>query len=58
MGVGGKPLPVGTRVPLLYDPAQPPDAMVNSFAAMWIFPILTLVFGLPFLAIGVSGFMQ
>jgi len=55
---GARPLPVGTRVKLVYDPARPSDAIVNSPVAMWLFPILVLVFGSPFLALGVWGFMQ
>lgn len=55
---GARPLPVGTPVKLVYDPAQPSDAMVSSPVAMWLFPILVLVFGSPFLALGVWGLMQ
>lgn len=55
---GGKPVPVGSRVDVLYDPDNPSDTMVKAFAAIWVFPILTLLFGLPFLLVGISGFMK
>lgn len=54
---GGKPVPVGSRVDVLYDPVNPSDALVKAFGMIWVIPIVLLVFGLPFLLIGISGFM-
>ena len=52
------PVPVGTRVELLYDPANPTDATIKSFTEIWFLPIVLLLLGLPFLLVGIVGFMR
>lgn len=54
----GIPTPPGTVVPVLYDSDKPHEAILASFAAMWLFPILTSVFTLPFLAVGLIGVLK
>lgn len=49
------PVPPGTVIPLIYDPARPHEAALNSFAALWLFPLATSLFSLPFLAVGLLG---
>ena len=48
-------MPAGTAIPLIYDPAKPHDAALNSFVSLWLFPVATSLFILPFLAIGLVG---
>jgi len=45
----------GSVVRVLFDPAKPHDAEMATFRALWLFPTVTAVFGLPFLAAGVIG---
>jgi len=45
----------GTVIPLLYDPAQPHEATLNSFGSLWLFPLVLSLLSLPFLAIGLVG---
>jgi hypothetical protein len=54
-GGGAKPVALGTRLPVIYDPAQPRDVLVRAFANLWLFPMLLLLFSSPFLAIGLTG---
>jgi Protein of unknown function (DUF3592) len=51
----GVPKPAGTVVSLIYDPANPRDAFINSFASLWLFPVATGLFSLPFFAVGLLG---
>lgn len=44
----------GTDVDVIYDPAQPREAEVATFASMWLFPVATAVLGLPFLLVGLA----
>lgn len=55
---GAQPMPVGKRIALLYDPANPVDAMPDLFITKWMFPLVTLLFGSPFLAVGIWGLLQ
>jgi len=48
----GVPTPVGTLLPIVYDPAQPSGAALATFRSLWLFPLLTSVLGLPFLVAG------
>lgn len=48
-------LPPGTAVSMIYDPANPHEALVNSFGSLWFFPLVLCVCGLPFLAVGLIG---
>ena len=54
----GKPVTVGTRVPLIYDPADPRDVLVRGFASLWLFPMLLVLLTSPFFAIGLVGLWQ
>ena len=55
--VGGKRVatPPGTVVALIYDPANPHEATLNSFGSLWLFPLAASLFSLPFLAVGLVG---
>ena len=55
---GAKPVAIGTKVPVIYDPAQPRDVLVRAFANLWLFPMLLVLFTLPFLAVGLNGLGQ
>lgn len=48
----GAPTPVGTVLPVVYDPAQPSRAELATFRSLWLFPLLVALFGLPFLVAG------
>jgi hypothetical protein len=54
---GGSPLAKDTRVDLLYDPAKPKEAVLATFRHLWLFPLVTSLFGLPFLAAGIFGLL-
>ncbi len=54
---GGSPLAKDTRVELLYDPAKPQQAVLATFRHLWLFPLVTSLFGLPFLAAGIFGLL-
>jgi len=45
---------IGTEVDVVYDPAQPREAEVATFASLWLFPVATAVLGLPFLLVGLA----
>ena len=36
---------VGERVSVLYDPANPKDARINSFVGLWLWPLILAVMG-------------
>ena len=44
----------GDRVTVVFDPANAEEAEVYGFAAMWLFPLVLALFGLPFLLIGIA----
>ena len=44
--------PKGSRVRVLYDPRNPEDASMATFSTLWMFPLVTALFGLPFLLAG------
>lgn len=46
------PETVDSDVDVLYDPATPHEAEVATFRNLWLFPLITSVCGLPFLAAG------
>ncbi|MDH5285623.1 MAG: DUF3592 domain-containing protein [Betaproteobacteria bacterium] len=48
----GAPTPVGTPLPVVYDPAQPSRAELATFRSLWLFPLLVSLLGLPFLVAG------
>jgi hypothetical protein len=54
---GGVARAKGSEVRVLYDPARPHDAELATFKALWFFPTILAVFGLPFLAAGVFGLL-
>jgi hypothetical protein len=47
--------PKGSAVRVLYDPQRPQGEELASFRTLWLFPVLTSAFGLPFLAAGLFG---
>ena len=47
----------GVEVQVYFDPARPHDAEVATFRALWLFPVVTSAFGLPFLVVGVAGLL-
>jgi hypothetical protein len=53
-----KPEAIGTRCPLIYDPAQPREVLVRAFGNLWLFPMLLVIFTSPFLAVGIVGLAQ
>jgi hypothetical protein len=56
--VGQRAAPArGNDVHVLFDPAKPHDAELASFKALWLFPTVTALLGLPFLAAGVAGLL-
>jgi preprotein translocase subunit SecG len=36
---------VGERVPVLYDPANPKEAKINSFTGLWLWPLILGILG-------------
>lgn len=44
---------VGDKVGVLYDQRNPKNASVNTFGALWGFPILILTLGLIFVIVGI-----
>jgi hypothetical protein len=52
---GGRVAPAkGSTVDVLYDPANPREAVVGG-VRLWIFPVVLLVLGSPFLLVGLAG---
>ncbi len=45
----------GTSIALIYDPARPHEALVQSFSSLWLFPLALSLFSLPFLVVGLLG---
>ena len=45
----------GSRVRVLYDPNQPDEAELATFATLWMPATVTSLFGLPFLAAGLAA---
>ncbi len=45
---------LGEKVTVLYDPAKPEQAVIDSFMARWFMPLLFAGFGLIWLVIGVA----
>ncbi len=54
---GRQPLAKGARVDVLYDLAEPHKAILATFRSLWLFPLITAIFGLPFLLFGISGLL-
>ncbi|MFH0727756.1 MAG: DUF3592 domain-containing protein [Pseudomonadota bacterium] len=46
-----------SEVRVIFDPSSPHDAELATFRTLWLFPVITAVFGLPFLAVGVIGLL-
>jgi hypothetical protein len=55
---GNRAIPRGTVVPVLYDPADPQNAMIAQFGSMWGWALFVSVLSLPFLFEGVWGLLQ
>lgn len=51
----GVAIPPGSAIPVLYDPATPHEATLNAFGALWLFPLATCLFSLPFLIVGLMA---
>jgi hypothetical protein len=58
MSGGPNPRPTGARTRVIYDPGEPANAMEQAFGTMWLFPLLTSVFSLPFLVAGIWGLVS
>lgn len=50
--------PVGSEVPVLYDPDNPTDARLNSFANLWVIPLAFLGFGSLFPGLWLRGMLK
>lgn len=55
MGTGFQSFTVGEQVPVLYDPADPGRAEVNTRAVLWGTAMLRSGFGVAFLLMGLVG---
>ncbi|HEY2016491.1 MAG TPA: DUF3592 domain-containing protein [Bryobacteraceae bacterium] len=51
-GTSPPAFPTGGHVEVLYDPEDPANARINTFAALWIFPVIFLGMGLLFVLCG------
>lgn len=49
--------PKGSSVRVLYDPNQPYDASLATFSALWMFPLVTSAFGMPFVVAGLVALL-
>ena len=47
----------GSAVRVLYEPQRPQGAELASFRTLWLFPVVTSIFGLPFLGAGLFGLL-
>jgi hypothetical protein len=54
VGSGYGTFRVGEQVDVLYDPADPQSARINSFVQLWFFPLFLGVVGSVFTALGAS----
>ncbi len=54
---GRRPMAKDARVDVLYDPAEPHKAVLATFRSLWLFPLITAIFGVPFLLFGISGLL-
>ena len=48
---------VGTSANVIYDPANPSDAVITDFKQAWLGPLALSIFGTVFLLFGVGGFV-
>lgn len=57
-GIGSSPpdYAVGDKVEVIYDPAQPREAIIASFGELWLAPLALGGFGLVFLLAGIGSF--
>ena len=55
-GSTDQPYADGQKVDVLYDPARPTDARLNSFFEVWAAPVFAMIFALPPLLIPVYLF--
>lgn len=46
------PFPEKSTMPVIYDPETPHEAHPATFGSMWLFPLATSLFSLPFLLAG------
>jgi len=53
----GREIPKGSDVRVIYDPAKPQEAELATFKALWFFPTVVTVFGLPFFLGGIRGLL-
>lgn len=49
---------VGQAVEIVYNPANPQDARVNSFTEVWLWPVVLLGMGAVFVLAGVGAFFN
>jgi hypothetical protein len=55
VGSGYGTFKVGEQVEVLYDPADPHHARINSFVQLWFFPLFLGAMGVVFTAIGAAA---
>ncbi len=54
-GVGSRPpaYDIGERVGVLYPPARPADALIDSFWSLWLVPALAAMIAIPFTIVAI-----
>lgn len=52
------PYDIGEGVEILYNPANPHEAQINSFTELWLFSYILLGIGALFVLFGVLGFVR
>jgi uncharacterized protein DUF3592 len=50
--------PKGSSVRVVYDPEDPHDAALATFATLWMASLVTSMFGLPFLVAGLAALIR
>lgn len=55
-GTGAREFEIGSTVALVYDPADPYDAMIDTFSHLWEGPIIVSIVGLIMFIMGVVTF--
>lgn len=57
-GWGWQVRPVGSKVPVVYDPGNPSSAEIDRFAYHWLAPIGIALFAVVFAAAAVQGALE
>jgi hypothetical protein len=48
----------GSRVPVLYDPSRPYDAVIDDDTSLWLFPLWITAFGVAFVAVALYALVR